>query len=271
MKDKPGPLEHVRRVTLRSESASGGDEYYEKRGLHEQTTVAHYKDDGSLDLEKTALDNSFRNFDQLPREQYAEMYLLANGFLQQQGEKTKEDVLAALDPVPEEESGKQVLLENWSLLYWANDIMHRYGALSLEGTAARFLFSADLAMQLSGGKDAHQDTLNAFAAAWHDWRSEIDGLHHNAVRGVRQSANLKKAAPAAAEKKQNAIAIIEKFCRTYWLARPNASARQTSKYLEQQGINAELEKQGLARYQSTTLERIVKTLKTRIQPRRKRD
>jgi hypothetical protein len=263
--EKPGPLEHLRRVTPRSESASGGEEYYEKRGLREQTGVLHYTPDGSVDLGKTLLENAWRNFDSLPKEQYSAMFVLANNLLKSRGEMTKAEALehhrVFLDDFPKSKA------ENFALLLWASGIMSRYGVLSLEGTAAHFLQSSDAAMQLSRGKDEHQTILATFAAAWHDWRVEVDGWHKNAVLGARQTDNLRKAAPAATEKKQKSRAIIEKICRDYWLTHPRVSALQTSNTIEKRA-NEELQMQGLASYKSSTLQGIVKRLKREINPTR---
>ena len=57
------------------------------------------------------------------------MYIRANAFLKQRGEKSKEDVLSG---VGSNDAGKErPTIEDWALLHWASDIMSRYGALSL--------------------------------------------------------------------------------------------------------------------------------------------
>jgi hypothetical protein len=227
----------------------------ETRGIRESVSVQYFDKTGKLDLHRTAA-HARLNSDHIDR--YGLLFRRANEFLKARGEK---DYLEALrDFSPEFEDGEPPPIEpgSFGLLLWVSGIGERRGVVSAEAMAARFLMLADAICMRAGGDEKQLQEVFAFARAWHEWQSEVDGEHSRALHGINARKNLRKAAQARTGAKRERLLIVAEEAQNLWREKSNyrSNGDATAQYILH-SVNEKIKEKGLRPYTIKTLIKVV--------------
>jgi hypothetical protein len=228
----------------------------QKRGIRENVSVQYFDKTGKLDLQLTAAQARL-NGD--PIDHYDRLFRRANELLKARGEKTYFEALQ--DYSFDFDGESPVDPGSFAVLLWCSDIGTRYGTVSAEAMAARFLMLADaICMRACGDEKTLRETF-AFARSWHEWQAEVDGEHVSASQAVSARANLQKAAPNRTAKKAERLMIVREEAEKLWQKKPNYRSKSDSTAQSIfEAVNRRFGEVGLGTYTLPTLIKAVGTL-----------
>jgi hypothetical protein len=231
----------------------------EKRSIHvcghrENVTRTFLREDGSIDIHLTlaqaVLDTT------TPTDKHIELRFMAELLLRSRGEQTLSDFYDRFDS---SDFGSDLGMQ-YTLLsaFWLSSIAKKYGAVSPEAIAARFIACSTETMRLVDEMKIESDTVLSLCDAWHLWQSECSGEHAAAYKSLKNQSNLQKAGPARTDLKLQRWQVVQEEASALWAAKPNyrSSASATASSI-QAAVNQKLADLRLRGYSPATLVKVV--------------
>ncbi|GEP04828.1 hypothetical protein [Methylobacterium oxalidis] len=188
----------------------------EVRGLRSNLSRVFYDASGKINVHLTAAQSSLDGKE--PVDKYLKLFEAADRFLRAKGEMGYSEASSLLGTEPLE--GMSLSPEEFSLLLWQSQIVQKYGSVSQEALAARFIWLSEGISRLAAENEKQLSSIFSFSEAWHEWQSEIEGEHLAAVQSTNARSNLRKSGSARTAKKDLRLSIVAECAMRLWQDKP---------------------------------------------------
>lgn len=250
-------IEEHRERAIKRHAYGIEEQLLHSRGLRGKVLRTFYKENGDIDIGLTtgqAILDTFTAVDN-----HASLNHVAEQFLIYRGEEslfTFFDRFENFDFNPRAEIKYDILSQ-----IWMDNITSKYGPVSKEAFAARFISSSASVLRVTQKEIKETGPIFSLCEAWHLWQSECDGEHEAAARHAKSQSNLRKAGPARIGLRAKRVALVREEASKLWAQKPNyrRNANGTAGNIHEV-VNRRLREENLTSYTLGTLIKVVGTL-----------